>query len=77
MPVYRINFLKHVYDHRGFEHLTCQALFELDAKDSEAAVENAQKLFCCERQIPKWHYHADEFRIERVAAGPRVSYRVR
>ncbi len=66
MPAYRVDFLKRVYDHRGFEHRTCQAQFELNAKNSGAAVESAQKLFCRERQIPRWQFHADEFRIERI-----------
>ena len=70
MSAFRVQFLKHVYDHRGFEHLTCQATFQIDARHLDDALKDAQMMFCSERKIPKWYFHADEFRIEPVA-GPR------
>jgi hypothetical protein len=70
MSAFRVQFLKHIYDHRGFDHLTCQATFQIDARHLDDALKDAQKMFCSERKIPKWYFHADEFRIEPVA-GPR------
>jgi hypothetical protein len=66
MSAFRIEFLKHIYDHRGFDHLTCQATFEVKARHADDALKDAQMLFCFERKIPKWYFHADEFRIEPV-----------
>ena len=66
MSAFRVQFLKHIYDHRGYDHLTCQATFEVQARHREDALKDAQTLFCSERKIPKWYFHADEFRIEPV-----------
>lgn len=78
MPAYRVQFLKHVYDHRGFDHRICQASFEVEARLSDEALTSARRLFCLERKIPTWHTHADETEIELLAAaGERREVAVR
>ena len=77
MSTFRVQFLKHIYDHRGYDHLTCQATFEVKARHLDDALKDAQNLFCSERKIPKWYFHADEFRIEPIVGLRRSGGRLR
>lgn len=64
MPLFRVRFLKRVYDATGHEALICQRWFDVHAECEAGAVDAAQGQFRKLERIPDWRLRADRVEAE-------------
>jgi hypothetical protein len=71
--LYRVCFFKGLTDSTGHPVNACQATFEIQALDREAATKDARLAFAKLRSIPYWSFHADYETVELLHTDKQVS----
>lgn len=63
---YRVRFLKDICDSSGHSHPCVQTSIEVEAAGPEAALGEAQRVFCSLMQVSECRFYADEFDVGAV-----------
>ena len=63
---YRVLFLKDICDSSGHSRPCLQSSIEVEAASPEAALGEAQRVFCCTMHVSESRFYADEFDVRAV-----------
>jgi hypothetical protein len=64
MPYFRVQFMKdHVISNEGRSYSVLQRVVDIEARDTQEALQKAQQTFAVLEDICNWHVHADRIEV--------------